>query len=113
MCRVQPVASPAAATERDEPSTLHTGSVGQQSDSQGDRGCTGRLSGRRGQMGKLALLQSTACSPRPGLGDTRYLAWLGILTHRGFVGGGELGWIVIDVQDSDSERGPRHLGVII
>lgn len=64
-------------------------------------------------MGRLALVQSTACSPRQGLGDTRYLAWLGILTHSGFIRGGELRWIVIDIQDTDTERGPRHLGVII
>lgn len=64
-------------------------------------------------MGRLALVQSATCSPRPGLGDTRYLAWLGILTHSSFIGGGELRWIVIDVQDTDTERGPRHLGVII
>lgn len=64
-------------------------------------------------MGKRALVQSAACSPRPGLRGSCYLAWLGILTHRRFIGGGKLRWIVIDVQDSDPERGPGHLGVII
>lgn len=64
-------------------------------------------------MGKLALAQSAACSPRPGLGGSHYLAWLGILTHSSFIGSGKLRWIVIDIQDSDTERGPRHLGVII
>lgn len=64
-------------------------------------------------MGKLALVQSAAHSSRAGLRSSHYLAWLGILTHSGFIRGGKLRWIVIDVQDSDTERGPRHLGVII
>lgn len=53
-------------------------------------------------MGKLALVQSAACSPGPGLGVSHYLAWLGILTHSSFIGGSKLRWIVIDVQDSDT-----------
>lgn len=111
-CRVQPAASPAVAREGRAFSPAD-GQWDQQSDSHCDRGCTGRLSGRRGQMGKLALVKGAACSPKPGLGGFCYLAWLGILTHSSFIGGGKLRWIVIDVQDSDTERGPRHLGVII
>lgn len=48
-----------------------------------------------------------------GPGAAHYLAWLGVLTHRSLIGGGELGRVVIHIQDADAQRGSRHLRMII
>lgn len=42
-----------------------------------------------------------------------YLARLGVLTHRGLVRGGQLGRVVVHVQDADTERCSGHLGVVV
>lgn len=79
-------------------------------------GSTGHLAGPlpppalRGQAGPV----QPQVQPPPGVGpDSPHLAWLGILTDGGFVGQGQFGRIVVDVQDADSEHCPGHLSRIV
>lgn len=67
---------------------------------------------QKGKNGQAGIFQSTAGTDGnlgEGLGNTHYLAWLGILTHSSFIWGGKLRWIVIHVQDTNTEGGSRHL----
>lgn len=62
--------------------------------------------GQAGAGPEHCWCHGTTAGAEGDLGGARYLAWLGILTHSSFIGGGEFRWVVIHIQDADAQRGP-------